>query len=182
MSVKGSDPQTEMSETVAEGSGRNPREYATGESTTPAAADNSTPDPTDLMEAVIARENLVKALKRVESNKGAAGIDNRPVSELRPFLKEHWPQIRAELLNRTYRPSPVKRVEIPKPGGGVRNLGIPTVLDRFIQQALHQILSPIFEANFSDQSFGFRPKRSALVSRSNADNFELFVSRFGDHV
>ena len=178
MSVKDSDPQTEMSETTAEGSGRNPRAYAVGESTTPATTDDSTPDPTELMEAVIADENLAKALKRVESNKGAAGIDNRTVSALRPFLKEHWPQIRAELLNGTYRPSPVKRVEIPKPGGGVRKLGIPTVLDRFIQQALHQILSPIFEANFSVQSFGFRPKRSAHDAVISAQKYAEGGNRF----
>ena len=161
MNVKDSDPQSETPETRAKGSGRKPREHAFGELTIPAATDNSTPDLTNLMEAVIADENLAKAIKRVESNKGAAGIDNRSVSGLRPYLKEHWPQIKIELLNGTFKPSPVKRVEIPKPGGGVRKLGIPTVLDRFVQQALHQILSTVFEREFSDQSFGFRPKRSA---------------------
>jgi len=161
VSVKDSDSQGETPEAIAEGSGQKSRGYANGESTTPTTTDDSTPDLTDLMEAVIAKENLAKALKRVESNKGAAGIDNREVSGLRPYLKEHWPQIRVELLSGVFRPSPVKRIEIPKPGGGVRKLGIPTVLDRFIQQALHQILSPIFERNFSEQSFGFRPKRSA---------------------
>lgn len=161
MSVKDSDSQFEKPEAIAKGSDQKLQEYAIGESTTPAATEPSTPDLTNLMEAVIAKENLVKALKRVESNKGAAGIDNRDVTVLRLYLKEQWPQIKAELLGGTFKPSPVKRVEIPKPGGGARKLGIPTVLDRFIQQALHQILSPVFESEFSDQSFGFRPKRSA---------------------
>lgn len=161
MSVKDSDSQFEKPEAIAKGSDQKLQEYAIGESTTPAATEPSTPDLTNLMEAVIAKENLAKALKRVESNKGAAGIDNRDVTVLRLYLKEQWPQIKAELLGGTFKPSPVKRVEIPKPGGGARKLGIPTVLDRFIQQALHQILSPVFESEFSDQSFGFRPKRSA---------------------
>ncbi len=161
MSVKDSVSQFEKPEAIANGGGQKLREYAIGESTTPATTEHSTPDLTNLIEAVIAKENLVKALRRVESNKGAAGIDNRDVTVLRLYLKEQWPQIKEELLNGTFKPSPVKRVEIPKPGGGTRKLGIPTVLDRFIQQALHQILSPIFEREFSEQSFGFRPKRSA---------------------
>jgi group II intron reverse transcriptase/maturase len=161
VSVKDSVSQFEKPETIAQGSGQKLQEYAIGESTTPATTEHSTPDLRNLIEAVIANENLVKALKRVESNKGAAGIDNRDVTVLRLYLKEQWPQIKEELLNGTFKPSPVKRVEIPKPGGGIRKLGIPTVLDRFIQQALHQILSPIFEREFSEHSFGFRPKRSA---------------------
>lgn len=161
MSEKDPEHKAKTLATKAEGSGRNPREAAFGGSNAPAIADDSTPDTTHLMEAVVARENLVKALERVERNKGAAGIDNRSVSELRTIAAEQWPLIKEELLNGTYKPQPVKRVEIPKPGGGMRKLGIPTVLDRLIQQALHQILSPIFDAGFSESSFGFRPGRSA---------------------
>ena len=117
---------------------------------------------TQLMDAVVERENMIEALHRVERNKGAAGVDKMPVSELRPYLKAHWSQIKEELLSGSYRPSAVRGVMIPKPGGkGVRKLGIPTVVDRLIQQALHQVLSPIFDPFFSDHSYGFRPDRSA---------------------
>jgi group II intron reverse transcriptase/maturase len=102
-----------------------------------------------------------KALKRVESNKGAAGVDGMKVEDLRGYLKAHWLEVRETLESGKYRPSPVRRVEIPKPDGGVRQLGIPTVLDRLIQQAIAQVLSPMFEETFSAHSFGFRPGRSA---------------------
>ena len=114
-----------------------------------------------LMEAVVERENMLVALKRVESNGGAAGVDEMTVEELRRYLKEHWPRIKKELLEGRYQPQPVRRVEIPKPGGGKRQLGIPTVVDRLIQQALHQVLTPIFDPDFSESSYGFRPGRSA---------------------
>ena len=112
-------------------------------------------------EAVFSKENMQTALKRVESNKGAAGVDGMEVQELRGYLKEHWLEVREALERGTYRPSPVRRVEIPKPDGGVRELGIPTVLDRLIQQAIAQGLTPMFEAEFSPHSYGFRPGRSA---------------------
>jgi RNA-directed DNA polymerase len=112
-------------------------------------------------EAVFARENMQTALKRVESNKGAAGIDEMQVTDLRGYLKAHWLEVRAVLESGKYRPSPVRRVEIPKPEDGVRQLGIPTVLDRLIQQAIAQVLTPMFEAVFSAHSYGFRPGRSA---------------------
>lgn len=115
----------------------------------------------ELWEKVFSRANLFKALERVQSNGGAAGVDGMKVEELPAHLKAHWPSIRAKLDAGNYQPSPVRRVEIPKPGGGVRQLGIPTVQDRLIQQALHQVLSPLFEATFSEQSYGFRPGRSA---------------------
>jgi len=114
-----------------------------------------------LMERVVERGNLVSAMRRVERNKGAAGVDGITVEQLRPYLRERWPAIKRELLSGTYRPRPVRRVEIPKPGGGKRKLGIPTVLDRFIQQALLQVLQPQWDGSFSDGSFGFRPGRSA---------------------
>src|SRR6516225_11519887 len=107
------------------------------------------------MEAAVERENLRTALARVKRNKGAAGIDGMSVDDLPAYLKEHWLTIRVQLLDGAYKPQPVRRVEIPKPDGGVRLLGIPTVLDRFIQQALQQALTPIFDPGFSDSSYGF---------------------------
>ena len=115
----------------------------------------------NLWEQIFSRENLFAALARVQRNKGAAGIDGMTVEELPDHLHEHWIGIRAKLDKGTYVPSPVKRIEIPKPNGGTRLLGIPTVLDRLIQQAIHQALSPIFEPTFSPHSYGFRPGRSA---------------------
>jgi group II intron reverse transcriptase/maturase len=107
------------------------------------------------------KENLTAALKRVERNGGAPGIDGKTVEELRPYLKDHWLEIRATLESQTYQPSPVRRVEIPKPDGGVRLLGIPSVLDRLLQQAIAQRLVPVFEPQFSPKSYGFRPGRNA---------------------
>jgi RNA-directed DNA polymerase len=116
---------------------------------------------TSLMAAVVERGNLMLAYQRVVENKGAAGVDQLAVSELKDHLKRHWPTIRARLLAGTYQPQPVRRVDIPKPQGGVRTLGIPTVVDRLLQQALHQVLQPIFEPTFSAASYGFRPGRNA---------------------
>jgi RNA-directed DNA polymerase len=114
-----------------------------------------------LMEKVVDRDNLLMALRNVKRNGGAPGIDGMTVEELPDYLKRKWPKIRGQLLDGTYVPLPVKRVEIRKPGGGIRQLGIPTVLDRFIQQALLQILQQEWDGTFSESSFGFRPKRSA---------------------
>ena len=114
-----------------------------------------------LMDAVCERGNLWLAYGRVVKNKGAAGVDGIGVAEFKDHLKPHWPTIKAKLLAGSYQPSPVRRVDIPKPQGGVRTLGIPTLSDRLIQQALHQVLSPIFEAGFSESSYGFRPGRNA---------------------
>src|SRR5438270_560669 len=113
------------------------------------------------MEAVVERENLKTALARVKRNKGAAGVDGMSAGDLPAYLKEHWPTIRAQLLEGTYKPQPVRRVEIPKASGGMRPLGIPTVLDRFIQQAVMQVLQVDWDGTFSETSFGFRPKHSA---------------------
>ncbi len=122
------------------------------------------------MEAVVERENLRKALAQVKRNKGAAGVGGMTVDDLPAYLKEHWPTIRAQLLDGTYKPQPVRRVEIPKASGGMRPLGIPTVLDRFIQQAVMQVLQADWNPTFSEASFGFRPKRSAhqAVERAQA--------------
>jgi RNA-directed DNA polymerase len=114
-----------------------------------------------LMEKVVDRENLLTALRNVKRNGGSPGIDGMTVEGLPEYLKREWPKIRRQLMSGTYVPRPVKRVEIPKPGGGIRQLGIPTVLDRFIQQAILQVLQQDWDVTFSDSSFGFRPKRSA---------------------
>jgi group II intron reverse transcriptase/maturase len=115
----------------------------------------------DLLERILSRENMKQALKRVRSNRGSHGADGMTVDELPEYLATAWPFIRQELLEGTYAPSAVRRVEIPKPDGGIRLLGIPTVLDRMIQQAISQVLTPIFEAEFSEYSYGFRPGRRA---------------------
>jgi RNA-directed DNA polymerase len=114
-----------------------------------------------LMARVLERGNLKRALSQVKRNKGTAGIDGMTVEDLTPYLKKHWPDIQTRLLKATYKPKPVKRVEIAKTTGGVRRLGIPTVVDRFITQALLQILQQVFDPTFSEHSYGFRPKRSA---------------------
>ena len=118
-------------------------------------------EPNTLMEQVLERPNLMRAYQRVMSNRGAAGVDQMPVTALKGHLQQHWPTLRERLLAGDYYPQPVRRVSIPKPQGGERVLGIPTVQDRLIQQALHQTLSPMLEPTFSDHSYGFRPGRSA---------------------
>ncbi len=125
-------------------------------------ADTASPvEDGQLMEKVVDRDNLLKALRNVKRNGGSPGIDGMTVEELPAYLKRRWPKIRRQLLSGEYTPAPVRRVEIPKPGGGIRQLGIPTVLDRFIQQALLQVLQQEWDATFSRFSYGFRPKRSA---------------------
>ena len=124
-----------------------------------------------LWEQFLARENLAEALRRVERNAGAAGIDGMSIKELRPWLKDHWPQVRSMLDAGTYRPSPVRRVMIPKPSGGRRMLGVPTVVDRLICQALSQVLTPVFDPHFHSHSFGFRPGRSAHQAVERARQF-----------
>ena len=114
-----------------------------------------------LLETVLDRSNMRRACDRVVRNKGAAGVDGLGVSELGDLLRQHWPTIKAKLLEGSYRPQPVRQVSFPKPNGGEPKLGIPTVLDRLIQQALHQALCPIFEPTFSEHSYGFRPGRNA---------------------
>ncbi|EGW39038.1 group II intron-encoded protein LtrA [Desulfosporosinus sp. OT] len=114
-----------------------------------------------LLEQILSTENLNQAYRQVKRNKGAGGIDGMQVDELQPFLKEHKDELLQSLRDGKYRPKPVRRVEIPKENGKTRKLGIPTVVDRLVQQAIAQVLSPIFEQQFSDNSFGFRPNRSA---------------------
>jgi RNA-directed DNA polymerase len=144
-----------------------------------------------LMEEVCERENCLQALGRVKSNKGSPGIDGMTVEQLPGYLKEHWPAIREQLLSGTYKPQPVKRVEIPKPDGGVRQLGIPTVLDRMVQQAVMQVLQGKWDAEFSEHSHGFRPGCSAHQAVAKAQKYiaagrrwvvDLDLEKFFDRV
>lgn len=161
----------ENSLTSAGGKGRNPRLPDEGASKTTASQDNSEPGENQLMEEVLTKENMTKAMKRVEQNQGAAGIDDMTVGELRNYLKKEWPRIRKELLEGRYMPKPVRRVMIPKADGGQRALGIPTVADRLIQQAVHQVISPIFEEDFSQSSYGYRPCRNAQQAVEQARRY-----------
>lgn len=145
---------------------------AEGSETLVAKSDAERPASTArVMEEVCERENLKRALRRVRGNKGSAGLDGMTVEQLPAFLKEHWPAIRAQLLNGTYRPQPVRRVEIPKPDGGSRKLGMPTALDRFLQQAVLQVLQRDWDGTFSEQSYGFRPNRSAHQAVARAQGY-----------
>lgn len=134
--------------------------------------ETSTPEDMQLIERLVERENMRKAYAQVKKNKGAAGIDNMSVESVGTYLKEHWLKIKEQLVKGKYKPKPVKRVEIPKPDGGIRKLGIPTVLDRLIQQGIYQILSPIFEPTFSRSSFGFRSGKSAQQAIIQAKEYQ----------
>src|SRR3981081_1803486 len=145
-----------------------------------------------IMEDICERANLKEALRQVKSNKGSAGIEGVTVAQLADYLKQHWPAIREQLLNGTYEPQPVRRVEIPKPdGGGMRKLGIPTVLDRFVQQAVMQVLQRQWNPTFSHYSYGFRPRRSAHQAVAQAQRYsaqgydwviDLDLEKFFDRV
>ena len=146
---------------------------------------------TRLMEEICDRENMEEALRRVKANKGSAGIDGMTVGGIADYLKQHWPAVRERLLNGTYKPNPVRRVEIPKPDGGVRKLGIPTVLDRLIQQAVMQVLQRQWDGTFSEHSYGFRPGRSAHQAVAQAQQYiaeghgwcvDLDLEKFFDRV
>jgi RNA-directed DNA polymerase len=144
-----------------------------------------------LMEEVCERENCKQALSRVKANKGSPGVDGMTVGDVPGYLKQHWPAIREQLLSGTYKPQPVRRVEIPKPDGGVRKLGIPTVLDRFVQQAVMQVLQRRWDRTFSEHSYGFRPGRSAHQAVAQAQQYmaagyrwvvDLDLEKFFDRV
>ena len=166
-----------------------------GEGTESLAAKRPAESPAEierLMEEVVERENLKEALKRVRANKGSPGVDGMTVHALPDYLKEHWPAIREQVLNGTYKPQPVRRKEIDKPdGGGVRKLGIPTVLDRFLQQAVMQVLQKRWDRTFSAHSYGFRPRRSAHQAVEQAQRYiaagyrwcvDLDLEKFFDRV
>jgi RNA-directed DNA polymerase len=148
-------------------------------------------DVSELLERILERENMFRALRRVRKNKGGPGIDGMTVEQLPGYLKRHWPRIKTELFAGTYKPQPVKRVEIPKPGGGVRRLGVPTVTDRLIQQAIMQVLQAEIDPSFSHYSFGFRPNRSAHQAVALAQEYlndgyswtvDLDLEKFFDRV
>jgi RNA-directed DNA polymerase len=153
--------QMSLWELPLEGRGEAPRAERSGEAGRAVQGKERSGSHDLLMERVVARENALEALKRVRRNKGSPGIDGMTVEELEPYLREHWQAIREHLLAGSYRPSAVRRKQIPKSGGGVRELGIPTVLDRFIQQLFLQVLTPIFDPTFSEHSHGFRPGHRA---------------------
>jgi len=159
-------------EATPAGIGRNSKGAGEGVQGLPSERERSLPEGEQLIERVVERENMKRAYARVKKNGGAPGIDGMTVDHLKPYLQRHWPRIKGELLEGRYQPQPVKRVEIPKPNGGVRALGIPTVLDRLIQQAFHQVLSPIFDPTFSESSYGFRPGRSAHQAVLQAKSYQ----------
>ncbi len=155
------------------------------------AASESPSEDEQVMERVVEKDNLIRALKQVRRNGGSSGTDGMTVEGLGPYLKDHWPRLKEALLEGSYVPQPVKRVEIPKPGGGVRKLGIPTVVDRFIQQAILQVLQPEWDPEFSEFSFGFRPGRSAHQAVTRAQRYvkegyswvvDMDVEKFFDRV
>jgi RNA-directed DNA polymerase len=176
------------------GEGRSEAPRAPREGTESFAAKCETESPAreeQLMEEVCDRENLKRALRRVRANKGSPGTDGMKVGELPGYLKQHWPAIREQLMSGTYKPQPVKRVEIAKPDGGVRKLGIPTVLDRFIQQGVMQVLQGKWDRTFSEHSHGFRPQRSAHQAVAKAQQYiaaghrwvvDLDLEKFFDRV
>jgi len=182
----------EKPEACTEGSGRNPRLAVKGvESAALANAVKTCQETERIMEAVVERGNMTMAYQRVMKNKGASGVDGLTVEELKPFLNCHWERIRERLLRGEYIPSPIRKVEIPKPDGGKRMLGIPTVLDRVISQALHQVLEPLFDDGFSESSYGFRRNRSAHQAVTKALLYgnegrtwvvDIDIEKFFDHV
>lgn len=162
MSTEGAESKAEMPELDLWGSGRNPQRHQI--ESAPRVTVGTEPRNaagTATMEAVVSRENMLLALHAVERNRGAAGVDGMTTGQLRGHLRQQWEWIKAHLLEGIYQPQPVRRVDIPKPGGGTRMLGIPTVVDRLIQQAMHQVMSPVWEPSFSSHSYGFRPGRGA---------------------
>ena len=177
---------------AVEGRSEAPRARREGTESLTANCETESPAGTrQLLEEVCNRENLKRALRRVKANKGSPGIDGMKVGELPGYLKQHWPAIREQLLSGSYQPQPVKRVKIAKPDGGVRKLGIPTVLDRFIQQAVMQILQSRWDRTFSEHSHGFRPQRSAHQAVAKAQQYiaaghrwvvDLDLEKFFDRV
>lgn len=185
--------KAEASDRVAglQGEGRKSDPVSPGAEVGPATAGRTKSEDCPLMERVVERSNGWLAYQRVVRNKGAPGVDDVTVSELKDWLKVHWPSVKKALLDGSYLPRPVRRVDIPKPSGGVRTLGIPTVVDRLIQQALHQVLQPLYEPTFSDGSFGFRPGRNAQQAVRQAQAYirdgkhwvvDLDLEKFFDRV
>ena len=183
--------RTEMSETGSGGGRRNLPGTKTGASNITVKREDTCLETESLMEAVVERENMRRAYKRVVRNKGSSGVDEMTVDELKPYLQEHWARIKEELLEGWYKPQPVLRVKIPKSGGGRRPLGIPTLLDRLIQHAVLQVLVPIFDPEFSENSYGFRSGRGAhhavlkakeYVAKGKTWVVDMDIEKFFDRV
>jgi RNA-directed DNA polymerase len=157
---------------MTEGGGEAPRAVHEGSEPFAASDDLESPARDDLlMEQIWSRDNVIQAWQRVRANGGSPGVDGRSIDDTAAYLREHWPRIRDQVLHGTYQPQPVKRVKVPKSGGGFRNLGVPTVLDRLIQQAILQVLQPQWDPTFSEYSFGFRPGRSAHQAVAQAQAY-----------
>jgi RNA-directed DNA polymerase len=167
-SETGADKRVETLKRKVEGSGGTTRAKPVAHQTESAKVEHFEADTRELLIKILSRENMQEAYQRVVKNGGAPGIDGITVNEFKAHCQQHWPRVREELLNGKYRPQAVRQVEIPKPNGGTRTLGIPTVMDRLIQQAIHQILQPLFDPTFSQQSYGFRPKRNAQMAVTEA--------------
>jgi group II intron reverse transcriptase/maturase len=185
------DATMQATATRTEGDERNSSWVVTGAEEGTAADGQTKAEGLRQMEAVVERNNLWRAYERVMRNKGAAGVDGLTVSEFKAWLQQHWPSVRAALLAGNYMPMAIRKVEMPKPNGGVRTLGIPTVLDRLIQQALLQVLQPEFEPEFSEHSYGFRPGRNAWQAVQRAQGYiregrrwvvDLDLEKFFDRV
>lgn len=185
------DKQAREPETGREKNGQNPGRYRNGASNVTARRENDRQNNERLMEMVVERENMRQAYERVVRNKGSAGVDGMTVEELGIYLKTEWPRLKTELLEDRYNPQAVRGVKIPKPDGGERQLGIPTVIDRFIGQALHQKLEPIFDPEFSESSYGFRKGRNAhqalvkarsYIAEGNTWVVDIDLEKFFDRV
>ncbi len=182
---------TQATAPITEGDERISSRAAVGAETGTAACGRTKAEGLRQMDAVVERNNLWQAYERVMRNKGAAGVDGLTVSELKAWLQQHWPSVKTALLTGNYIPAAIRKVEIPKPNGGVRTLGIPTVLDRLIQQALLQVLQAQFEPEFSEHSYGFRPARNAWQAVQRAQSYigegrrwvvDLDLEKFFDRV
>jgi RNA-directed DNA polymerase len=167
-SETGAGKRVEILKRKVEGSDSITRVEPVAHQTDSANVEHFEADTRELLAKILSKKNMQEAYRRVVKNGGAPGIDGITVDELKAHCQQHWPRIREELLGGKYRPQAVRQVEIPKPNGGTRILGIPTVMDRLIQQAIHQVLQPIFEPTFSHQSYGFRPYRSAQMAVADA--------------
>ena len=163
--------QTQRTAAIDRGSEQNSPELGNGAEMNTAATGRTKAEALITIEAVISRENLMLAYQRVVENKGAAGVDNLSVTALKPWLQQHWPSVRQALIEGRYLPQRIRKVDIPKPNGDVRTLGIPTVVDRLIQQAIAQTLSPYVEPTFSESSYGFRPNRNAWQAVQQAQHY-----------
>ena len=159
MTTGAAEGRVEMPGALSEGGGRKSPRAARGVANVTGRRESPWPEAaTELMKEIVSRGNMMAAYSRVVRNKGAPGVDDMPVAALKGYLQENWPPIKEDLLAGRYHPQPVRKVEIPKPGGGIRILGIPTVLDRLIQQAMHQILGPLFDPDFPKTPTGFGPE------------------------